>query len=49
MRGVLIVTVGGKANRHYADLSEETCEDPPCVADHGRLKQAGERRVRRHR
>eukprot|EP01039_Chlorochromonas_danica_P002885 gene2885-3150_t len=34
----LRATIGGKANRHYADLSMETCEDPPCVDGHGSLK-----------
>ena len=27
----LRVTVGGKLNRHYADLSTETCSRPPCL------------------
>ena len=24
-------TIGGKANRHFADLSSETCSEPPCI------------------
>lgn len=27
----LRVTIGAKANRHFADLSAETCEEPPCI------------------
>lgn len=27
----LRVTVGAKANRHFADLSVETCHQPPCI------------------
>jgi hypothetical protein len=27
----LRATIGGKANRHYADMSKETCEHPPCI------------------
>lgn len=42
----LRATIGGKANRYFADLSGETCENPPCVADHGHIKQVGERRRR---
>lgn len=45
----LRVTVGGKANRFYADLSGETCDDPPCIEDHGRIKSFGERRKLRGR
>lgn len=26
-------TVGGKANRFYADLSGETCAHPPCLVE----------------
>lgn len=35
-------TIGGKANRHYADISKETCEDVPCVNNYARIKQFGE-------
>eukprot|EP01040_Poterioochromonas_malhamensis_P005455 gene5455-5855_t len=35
-------TVGGKANRHFADISKESCDDLPCVADHGTIKTFGE-------
>lgn len=28
----LRATLGGKANRNYADLSIETCPEPPCLA-----------------
>ena len=27
----LRATIGGKANKHYADLSIETCYNPPCI------------------
>lgn len=27
----LRATIGGKANRHFADLSVETCHHPPCL------------------
>lgn len=27
----LRATVGGKANRYYADISKETCSNPPCI------------------
>ena len=27
----LRATVGGKANRFYADLSRDTCSSPPCI------------------
>jgi hypothetical protein len=40
----LRTTVAAKSNRYFADLSTETCEDPPCVADHGKLKAVGVRR-----
>lgn len=30
----LRATIGGKANRHFADISEETCSHPPCIG-HG--------------
>lgn len=43
----LRATIGGKANRYYADLSGETCSDPPCIEDHGRLIKFGERRLKR--
>eukprot|EP01041_Mallomonas_annulata_P006284 gene6284-12725_t len=33
-------TVGGKANRFYADLSRETCSKPPCIGGKG-LKTVG--------
>jgi hypothetical protein len=42
-------TIGGKANRQYADLSTETCSDPPCIENHGNIKQFGDRRRRRRR
>ena len=29
----LRITIGGKANRNYADLSAETCKRPPCIGD----------------
>ena len=29
----LRATVGGKANRYFADLSEGTCASPPCLVD----------------
>ena len=29
----LRATVGGKANRIYADISIETCDDPPCYGN----------------
>jgi hypothetical protein len=45
----LRATIGGKANRHFADLSAETCNDPPCIENHGSVKQLGERRDRRDR
>lgn len=34
-------TIGAKANRFYADLSIETCTDPPCILDHGHLMKLG--------
>lgn len=45
----LRATLGGKANRFYADLSIETCAAPPCIEDHGYITQWGERRLLRHR
>ncbi len=45
----LRATLGGKANRFYADLSIETCAAPPCIEDHGYITQWGERRHLRHR
>ena len=27
----LRATLGGKANRYFADLSKETCRRPPCI------------------
>ncbi len=38
----LRTTVGGKANRHYADLSGETCSDPPCILGHGKIVKVNE-------
>jgi hypothetical protein len=36
-------TVGGKANRFYADIAKESCDDIPCVAGHhGKIKSFGE-------
>jgi hypothetical protein len=42
----LRATIGGKANRFYADLSGETCSNPPCIEDHGRINSFGERKRR---
>lgn len=39
-------TVGGKANRFFADLSAETCSDPPCFEE-GIFKYTSRRRLRR--
>ena len=35
-------TVGAKCNRHFADLSGETCSSPPCVNGHGHIHSFGE-------
>lgn len=34
-------TIGAKCNRHYADLSEETCSSPPCFAGYGHIVNFG--------
>lgn len=43
----LRATIGGKANRYYADLSGESCTDPPCIEDHGKIVNFGERMRKR--
>lgn len=35
-------TLGGKANRFYADLSVETCPHPPCLVEDDQIISFGD-------
>jgi hypothetical protein len=42
MMDELRATIGGKANRFYADISPETCNDVPCLVNYGNIKTFGD-------